>query len=88
MANLSLLSFKCGVLTLVYTWHVFPWYMLLSVLISNILLNVLQAKRKRARTPTPGEYLGVRGIYLNSTAIACVIEFHVRIAWSASKRFF
>jgi hypothetical protein len=22
-----------------------------------------QAKRKRARTPTPGEYLGVRGVF-------------------------
>lgn len=53
--------------TLVRTWNIFSWY-LLRTLIFIIVLNVLQAKRKRARTPTPGEYLGVRGIYLNFTA--------------------
>jgi hypothetical protein len=28
---------------------------------------LLEAKRKRARTPTPGEYLGVRGIDLSTS---------------------
>lgn len=35
-------------------------------------IDVLQAKRKRARTPTPGEYLGVRGIYLNLLLCFCL----------------
>jgi hypothetical protein len=38
--------------------------MISAALIFTAVLNVLQAKRKRARTPTPGEYLGVRGMYL------------------------
>lgn len=33
-------------------------------LIANIEMDV-QAKRKRARTPTPGEYLGVRGMLVS-----------------------
>lgn len=39
-----------------YMWSVF--------LIANIEMDV-QAKRKRARTPTPGEYLGVRGMLVS-----------------------
>ena len=34
------------------------------ILIANIEMDV-QAKRKRARTPTPGEYLGVRGMLIS-----------------------
>lgn len=46
-------------------------YLLLILMAVHIFL---QAKRKRARTPTPGEYLGVRGECLNTTASAWMLS--------------
>lgn len=48
------------------------------ILIANIEMDV-QAKRKRARTPTPGEYLGVRGMLISLFVLDPAVIMNINI---------
>lgn len=48
------------------------------ILIANIETDV-QAKRKRARTPTPGEYLGVRGMSISLFILDPAVIMNINI---------